>query len=114
MIIDGYDNTWERETQTLQAMDVAGVDMAVAVMEAILVAERTLNLYLETSSAQLLDVRTTSRRLGLEKIIMGTDWPRSDFDLEHMKIARAIPDPEHRQRVQGGTWPPCPAWSLAA
>ena len=41
MIIDGYDNTWERETQTLQAMDVAGVDMAVAVMEAILVAERT-------------------------------------------------------------------------
>jgi predicted TIM-barrel fold metal-dependent hydrolase len=101
VIIDGYDNTWERETQTLQAMDVAGVDMAVAVMEAILAAEPTLNLHLETSSAQLLDVRTTSRRLGLEKIIMGTDWPRSDFDLEHMKIARAIPDPEHRQRVEG-------------
>ena len=62
----------------------------------------TLNLYLETSSAQLLDVRTTSRRLGPEKIIMGADWPRSVFDLEHMKIARAIPDPEHRQRVEGG------------
>ena len=72
------------------------------VMEAILVAERTLNLYLATSSAQLLDVGTTSRRLGPEKIIMGTDWPRSDFDLERMKIARAIPDPEHRQRVEGG------------
>ena len=72
------------------------------VMEAILVAERTLNLYLETSSAQLLDVRTAYRRLGPEKIIMGTDWPGSDFDLERMKIARAIPDPEHRQRVEGG------------
>ena len=72
------------------------------VMEAIRVAERTLNLYLATSSAQLLAVGTTSRRLGPEKIIMGTDWPRSDFDLERMKIARAIPDPEHRQRVEGG------------
>jgi uncharacterized protein len=72
------------------------------VMEAILVAERTPNLYLETSWAQLLDVRTASRRLGPEKILMGTDWPGSDFDLERMKIARAIPDPEHRQRVEGG------------
>lgn len=71
-------------------------------MEAILVAERTPNLYLETSSAQLLDVRTAYRRLGLEKIIMGIDWPGSDFDLERMKMARAIPDPEHRQLVEGG------------
>jgi uncharacterized protein len=52
---------------------------------------------LETSSAQLLDVRTAYWRLGPEKIIMGTDWPGSDFDLERMKIARTIPDPEHRQ-----------------
>lgn len=73
------------------------------VMEAIMVAERTANLYLETSAAQLLDVRTAYRRLGPEKIIMGTDWPGSDFDLERAKIARAIPDPEHRQRVEGGT-----------
>jgi predicted TIM-barrel fold metal-dependent hydrolase len=72
------------------------------VMEAILVAGRTANLYLETSAAQLLDVRTAYRRLGPEKIVMGTDWPGSDFDLERTKIARAIPDPEHRQRVEGG------------
>ena len=39
---------------------------------------------------------------GPEKIIMGTDWPGSDFDLERMKIAHAIPDPEHRQRAEGG------------
>jgi predicted TIM-barrel fold metal-dependent hydrolase len=72
------------------------------VMEAILVAGRTPNLYLETSAAQLLDVRTAYRRLGPGKIIMGTDWPGSDFDLERAKIARAIPDPEHRRRVEGG------------
>ena len=72
------------------------------VMEAILVAERTPNLYLETSAAQLLDVRTAYRRLGPGKIVMGTDWPGSDFDLERAKIARAIPDPADRQRVEGG------------
>ena len=71
-------------------------------MEAILVAEHTLNLYLETSSAQLLDVRTTSRWLGPGTIIMATDWTGSDFDLERMKIARATLDPEHRQQVEGG------------
>ena len=72
------------------------------VMEAILVAERTQNLYLETSAAQLLDVRTAYRRLGPGKIIMGTDWPGSDFDLERAKIARAVPDAEHRRQVEGG------------
>ena len=70
-------------------------------MEAILVAERTPNLYLETSGAQLLDVRTAYRRLGPGKIVMGTDWPGSDFDLERAKIARAVPDPEHRRRIEG-------------
>jgi uncharacterized protein len=72
------------------------------VMEAILVAERTQNLLLETSAAQLLDVRTAYQRLGPEKIIMGTDWPGSDFDLERAKIARAIPDLADRQQVEGG------------
>ncbi len=72
------------------------------VMEAILVAERTPNLYLETSAAQLLDVRTAYQRLGPGKIIMGTDWPGSDFDLERAKIARAIPDLADRHRVEGG------------
>jgi uncharacterized protein len=72
------------------------------VMEAILVAGRTPNLFLETSSAQLLDVRTAYQRLGSGKIIMGTDWPGSDFDLERAKIARAIPDPAGRQQVEGG------------
>jgi hypothetical protein len=71
-------------------------------MEAILVSERTDNLYLETSSAQLLDVRTAYRRLGASKIMMGTDWPGSDFDLERAKIARAVPNRDDRRLIEGG------------
>lgn len=70
-------------------------------MEAILVAERTSNVYLETSSAQLLDVRTAYRRLGADKIVMGTDWPGSDFDLERAKVARAVPEEGDRQKIEG-------------
>jgi predicted TIM-barrel fold metal-dependent hydrolase len=70
-------------------------------MEAILVAGRTPNIYLETSSALLLDVRTAYRKLGPEKIVLGTDWPGSDFDLERAKIARAVPDAADRALIEG-------------
>lgn len=71
--------------------------------EAILVAGRTPNLYLETSSTQLLEVRTAYDKLGPDKLVMGTDWPGSDMDLERLKIARAIPDPVDRAKVEGAT-----------
>ena len=74
-------------------VDIAHMGTVWNVIQAILVAERTPNLYLQTSGV-LLDVRTDSRRLGPEKIIMGTDWPGPGFDLERMKIAPAIPDPQ--------------------
>lgn len=70
-------------------------------MEAILVAGRTENVYLETSSALLLDVRTAYDKVGPEKIVLGTDWPGSDFDLERAKIARAVPDEHHRAMIEG-------------
>jgi hypothetical protein len=72
------------------------------VMEALMVAERTENLLLETSSAQLLEVRMAYERLGPDRIVMGTDWPGNDFDLERAKIARAIPDASDRAAVEGG------------
>jgi len=71
--------------------------------EAILVAGRTPNIYLETSSTQLLEVKTAYDRLGPDRIVMGTDWPASHMDLERLKIARAIPDPVDRAKVEGGT-----------
>jgi len=72
------------------------------VNEAILVAERNPNIYLETSGSQLLDVKLAYRAVGAEKIVMGTDWPGSDFDLERAKIARAIPVEADRVKVEGG------------
>jgi len=73
------------------------------VMEALHAARRTPNLYLETSSTQLLEVRLAMRDVGAERIVMGTDWPGSDFELERMKIAKAVPDQADRAMVEGGT-----------
>lgn len=71
------------------------------VMEAILVAGRTPNLYLETSATQLLDVETMMTTVGADKIVMGTDWPCFDFELELLKLSKAIPDPEDFAKVTG-------------
>lgn len=70
--------------------------------EAILVAGRTSNIYLETSSTQLIETRMAYRSLGPEKIIMGTDWPGSDFEMERLKIAKTVDDPDHRALIEGG------------
>ncbi len=40
--------------------------------------------------------------MGPEKVVMGTEWPGHDFDLERMKIAKAIEDPADRALVEGG------------
>ena len=71
------------------------------VPEAIIVAERNEHIYLETSSTLLADVRRAYARLGPRKIVMGTEWPGHDFDLERMKIAKAIEDTEDRALVEG-------------
>ena len=71
------------------------------VNEAILVAQRNPHIYLETSGSQLLDVKLAYRSLGASQLVMGTDWPGSDFDLERAKIARAIPDAGDRALVEG-------------
>lgn len=72
------------------------------VPEAIIVAERHSHIYLETSATLLSDVRRAYARLGPTKIVMGSEWPGSDFDLERMKIAKAIVDEKDRALVEGG------------
>jgi hypothetical protein len=72
------------------------------VPEAIIVAERQPHIYLETSATLLADVRRAYARLGPTKILMGSEWPGSDFDLERMKIAKAIPNEADRALVEGG------------
>src|SRR5262249_36616935 len=71
------------------------------VVEAILVAKRNDNLFLETSSTQLLEVKMAYRDVGAEKLVMGTDWPASSFELERRKIALAIPNASDRELVEG-------------
>jgi predicted TIM-barrel fold metal-dependent hydrolase len=71
------------------------------VTEAILVAGRNDNIYLESSSAQLLDVKLAYQNVGPEKLIMGTDWPGSSFEIERLKIAKAIADDADRELVEG-------------
>jgi uncharacterized protein len=72
------------------------------VPEAIIVAERNPHIYLETSATLMSDVKRAYARLGAGKILMGSEWPGSDFDLERMKIAKAIPDEADRALVEGG------------
>jgi predicted TIM-barrel fold metal-dependent hydrolase len=72
------------------------------VPEAIIVSERQPHIYLETSATLLADVRRAYARLGPTKILMGSEWPGSDFDLERMKIAKAIPNERDRALVEGG------------
>ena len=72
------------------------------VPDAITVAERQPHVYLETSATLLSDVRRAYARLGPGKILMGSEWPGSDFDLERMKIAKAIADERDRAQVEGG------------
>ena len=72
------------------------------VPEAIIVAERNPHIYLETSATLLSDVRRAYARLGATKILMGSEWPGSDFDLERMKIRKAIADDADRALIEGG------------
>jgi predicted TIM-barrel fold metal-dependent hydrolase len=74
------------------------------VPEAIIVAERQPHVYLETSATLVSDVRRAYARLGPEKILLGSEWPGSDFDLERLKIAKAIPDEKDRALVEGGNF----------
>ena len=72
------------------------------VPEACIVAARNPQIFLETSATLLADVRVAHRRVGPEKIVMGTEYPGSDFDLERLKIAKAIPEDADRALVEGG------------
>jgi len=74
------------------------------VPEAIIVSERQPHIYLETSATLMSDIKRAYARLGPEKILMGSEWPGSDFDLERMKIAKAIPDAADRALVEGDNY----------
>ncbi len=61
-------------------------------------------MFLETSATLMSDVKRAYARLGASKILLGSEWPGSDFDLERFKIAKAIPDETDRALVEGGNF----------
>jgi predicted TIM-barrel fold metal-dependent hydrolase len=66
-----------------------------------MVSARNPQIYLETSATLLSDVRVAYARVGPEKIVMGTEYPANDFDMERLKIAKAILDDGDRALVEG-------------
>lgn len=72
------------------------------VTEAVLVADRTDNVYLETSCATTLDLTLAYEGVDPEKIVMGTDWPADHFEVQLRKVHDAVPDEDDRQLIKGG------------
>jgi predicted TIM-barrel fold metal-dependent hydrolase len=70
--------------------------------EAFLVAKRNANVWLETSAVPLGDIRGAIEAAGADKVVMGTDWPVMDFDLQREMIRRATRDDQERALVEGG------------
>ena len=71
-------------------------------VQAMEVARRCPNIFLETSGTDVTDVRDFVVSLGPERVVMGTDTPYAFQDLELTKIHRAVEDPQARRLVTGG------------
>jgi predicted TIM-barrel fold metal-dependent hydrolase len=70
--------------------------------DAMLVAQRHPNVYLETSFTSLGAQREVIRVLGPERVIMGTDWPHNDYDMQLVMALRAAGSHEAFELVAGG------------
>jgi len=73
-----------------------------SVAEAGMVAKRNPNVYLETSVVPLRSLRIGIQEAGSEKVVMGTDWPANDFDLQIEMIRRATGGKDAFEMVAGG------------
>ncbi len=70
--------------------------------DAIKVAARNDNIYLDTSTAELFSVKAALKTVGASKILMSTDWPGNDFRMELQKIEIATETiPEAYELIAG-------------
>jgi len=73
--------------------------------DAIRVASRNPNIYLDTSACDLFGVQRAIAALGAERLLMGSDWPASDFRLELLKIELATEGhPGAFAQIAGGNY----------
>jgi hypothetical protein len=67
--------------------------------EAIKVATWNQNVYLASHAAPSSVIRLAVERAGAHKVMLGTDWPHEDFEVEIKKIEMAVTDPADRKLV---------------
>lgn len=70
--------------------------------DAVLVAQRCPNVYLEHSSGISLGVTQSVNAVGAGRVLLGSDTPHMDFEVELFKIEITVPDPVDRSLVLGG------------
>lgn len=68
---------------------------------AISAASRTKNLYLETSLVFALNIKKQLSDVGYEQIVLGTDMPYGDYELEIMKIQGEVSDHKALKAILG-------------
>ncbi len=70
--------------------------------DAIMVAARNKNVYLDTSTAELFSLKAAIKKVGPEKILMSTDWPGNDFRMELLKVEIAANGDERIRNLISG------------
>ena len=69
--------------------------------EAVAVAKECSNIYLAHESGISGGVVQSLKELGAERILMGTDTPYWDFEVQLKKIEVAVPDENDRKKIMG-------------
>ena len=70
--------------------------------ETLLVIRRNHNIHIATSGMPLRTVQLIYRQIGPQHMLMSSAWPDSDFELERLKLRKAIPNETDRALVEGG------------
>lgn len=70
--------------------------------EAISVAKECPNIYLAHESGISGGVLQSVAELGAGRVVMGTDTPYWDFEVQLKKIEVAVPDEKDRRKIKGG------------
>ena len=70
--------------------------------DAITVAARNSNIFLDTSTAELFSLKAAIGKIGASRIVMSTDWPGNDFRMELLKVEIATEGDEAARRAITG------------
>jgi predicted TIM-barrel fold metal-dependent hydrolase len=70
--------------------------------EAVTVAKECPNIYLAHESGISGGILQSVMELGAERVVMGTDTPYWDFEVQLKKIEVTVPDEEDRKKIMGG------------